>query len=115
MSRMIINMCIPLGLFYIWFLLAVLGKYYTDVLWFCYVCSTCVQYFLLVYLFWTTVQAFHIYLKLVKVFGSNIHYFVLKSAMFAWGVPAIITAISTGFGIAYNLWAVYDLGGSLYM
>ena len=102
-------------LFYIGFLLAIHGKYYSTVVWFCYICSTLVQYFLLVYLCWTAVEAVHIYLKLVKVFGSDVHHYVLKSAVFAWGVPAIITVICTGLGIHYNLWALYDNNNSLYM
>ncbi len=102
------NMCIPLGLFYVWFLVAIHGRYYTSFEWFCFVTSSLVQYFLLVYLSWTTVEALHIYLQLVKVFGSDISHYMLKSALFAWGVPAIITALCTALGIHYSLWAIYD-------
>ncbi|XP_064394608.1 hemicentin-1-like isoform X2 [Halichondria panicea] len=107
-GKLVMNMCIPLGLFYVWFLVAIHGRYYTSFEWFCFVTSSLVQYFLLVYLSWTTVEALHIYLQLVKVFGSDIPHYMLKSALFAWGVPAIITALCTALGIHYSLWAIYD-------
>ena len=108
-------MSVPLGLFYAWFLVAMHGRYYNAFEWFCFMTSSLVQYFLLVYLSWTMVEALHIYLKLVKVFGSDVPHYMLKSAVFAWGVPALITSLCTGLGVHYNLWAIYDDDNTLFM
>lgn len=60
-------------------------------------------------------EAVHIYLKLVRVFGSDVSNFVLKSSVFAWGVPLLITGLTSGLvlGLDPQLWANYDNSGSL--
>lgn len=61
------------------------GKHYDDIKEFCYFCSFVLQYFLLVFLLWTAIEAFHTYQQLVRVFGSDIPHFVLKASLVAWG------------------------------
>ncbi len=108
-------MCIPLGLFYCWFLVAIHGRFYGSIEWFCFLSSSLVQYFLLVYLCWTAAESLHIYLKLVRVFESNVRHYVLKAALWAWGVPALLTALCTGLGVHYRMWAIYDDQDTIFM
>ena len=84
---MLINACVALLGIYGSFLLAMHGKTYqeSDIEGFCYVVSAILQYFLLAYFLWTSLEAFHICLKLVKVFGADINNYVLISSFIAWG------------------------------
>ncbi|XP_072034709.1 adhesion G-protein coupled receptor G2-like [Amphiura filiformis] len=43
---------------------------------------------------WMAVEARYLYIKLVRIFDPESEGFVIKSAAAAWGIPAIITAIS---------------------
>lgn len=86
-GKMLINSCTALIGIYISFLLAIHGDDYRerDIEDFCYVVSGVLQYFLLAYFLWTALEAFHICLKLVKVFGSDIRNYVSISFIIAWG------------------------------
>ena len=86
-GKMLINSCIALIGLYISFLFALHGEEYREdnVEGFCYVVSAVLQYFLLAYFLWTALEAFHICLKLVKVFGSDIRNYVRISSLIAWG------------------------------
>ena len=83
---MLVHMCIALIALYIVFLVAQHGQYYDDIEGFCYFVSALLQYFLLIYLFWTVIEAFYLYRKLVMVFANEIRHFVFKAFLFAWGM-----------------------------
>ncbi|KAM9038624.1 adhesion G-protein coupled receptor G2 isoform X1 [Sarcophilus harrisii] len=51
------------------------------------------HYFLLVSFTWMGLEAFHMYLALVKVFNTYIQKYILKFCIVGWGVPAVIIAI----------------------
>ena len=84
---MLVNTCAALIGVYSSFLLAIHGETYRQggAVEFCYVVSAVLQYFLLAYFLWTALEAFHICLKLVKVFGSDIRNYVTISSIIAWG------------------------------
>ena len=86
-GMMLINSCIALLGIYISFLLALHGDEYEDRGFeeFCYAISAVLQYFLLSYFLWTALEAFHICVKLVKVFGPDIQNYVFISSIIAWG------------------------------
>ena len=89
-GKLLLHVCLALTGVYVTFLLAMHGEYYQQILGFCYTVSGLLQYFLLVYLFWTAVESFHICLKLVKVFGTDISNFFWKAAVIAWGKNVIV-------------------------
>ena len=78
-------MCISLLGLYAFFLVAQQGAHYTTIPGFCFAVSAVLQYFMLVYFFWTAVEAVHLYLKLVKVFGSDVRHYILWASIVAWG------------------------------
>ena len=85
-GKMLINACVALIGIYISFLLAIHGEEYRDGdIEECYIVSGVLQYFLLAYFLWTALEAFHICLKLVKVFASDIRNYVFISSLIAWG------------------------------
>ena len=79
-------MCCALTLLYVAFLVAMHGQYYGNFVWFCYATSSVLHYSILVYFMWTVTEAIHLYLKLVKVFNSDISHFVLKASFINWGM-----------------------------
>ena len=50
----------------------------------CGILAALLQYFMLVYLAWTAVEAFYLYMKLVQVLGTHIQKYVLKATLIAW-------------------------------
>ncbi|KAK2156108.1 hypothetical protein LSH36_221g01028 [Paralvinella palmiformis] len=52
------------------------------------------HYFLLSTWLWMAVEAFYMYLALIKIFKTYISRFILKSCLFGWGVPAVIVIIT---------------------
>ena len=51
----------------------------------CLVCNALRLFLVLVSLMWNGVEAVNMYLKLVRVFNTDISYFVQKAAAVAWG------------------------------
>lgn len=51
------------------------------------------HYFLLVSFTWMSLEAFHMYLALVKVFNTYVHRYMLKFSIIGWGIPIIVIAI----------------------
>ncbi|XP_078619941.1 uncharacterized protein LOC144886984 isoform X1 [Branchiostoma floridae x Branchiostoma japonicum] len=60
----------------------------------CTVVAFLLHYFLLAVFMWMAVEAFNMYLAFVKVLGAHVSRFILKAAIFAWGLPLLI-AIAT--------------------
>lgn len=83
---MLIHMCFSLLGLYATFLVSQQGASYSGILWFCFASSAVLQYFMLAYFLWTAVEAVHLYLKLVKVFGSDVRHYVLWASLVAWGM-----------------------------
>ncbi|XP_041498397.1 adhesion G-protein coupled receptor G2 [Microtus oregoni] len=60
---------------------------------FCISVAVFLHYFLLVSFTWMGLEAFHMYLALVKVFNTYIRKYILKFCIVGWGIPAVIVAI----------------------
>ncbi|XP_074658386.1 uncharacterized protein LOC141911288 [Tubulanus polymorphus] len=94
----LVNLCFALMFFYVIFLFA---SFLSDVH-LCPVSSAMRLYIILVSLSWNFVEAFNMYLTLVKVLSKPITAFVRKAAIFAWGVPLLIVFIP--FAVDINIY-----------
>ncbi|KAM7045688.1 adhesion G-protein coupled receptor G2 isoform 3-T3 [Molossus nigricans] len=59
----------------------------------CISAAVFLHYFLLVSFTWMGLEAFHMYLALVKVFNTYIRKYILKFCIIGWGVPAVVVTI----------------------
>ncbi|XP_042526437.1 adhesion G-protein coupled receptor G2 isoform X3 [Dipodomys spectabilis] len=91
-SKILIQLCASLLLLNLVFLLdSWIALYNTRGL--CISVAVFLHYFLLVSFTWMGLEAFHMYLALVKVFNTYIRKYILKFCIVGWGVPAVIVAI----------------------
>ncbi|XP_048192838.1 adhesion G-protein coupled receptor G2 isoform X2 [Perognathus longimembris pacificus] len=91
-SKILIQLCAALLLLNLVFLLdSWIALYNTRGL--CISVAVFLHYFLLVSFTWMGLEAFHMYLALVKVFNTYIRKYILKFCIVGWGVPAVIVAI----------------------
>ncbi|XP_071943009.1 uncharacterized protein [Antedon mediterranea] len=65
----------------------------------CTVIAGLIHYFLLTSMFWMSVQAINLYYLIVKVYNTHVSRFVLKACVFAWGLPAVIVAITVSIDV----------------
>ncbi|XP_067905945.1 adhesion G protein-coupled receptor G3-like isoform X2 [Heterodontus francisci] len=94
-SKIHINLCIALLLMDITFLLNLyLAQLYISSL--CVVLAISLHYFVLSLFGWMGIEGFHLYLLIVKVFNTDIKWYLLKACLIAWGIPALIVCISYG-------------------
>ncbi|XP_019631179.1 PREDICTED: adhesion G-protein coupled receptor G7-like [Branchiostoma belcheri] len=68
------------------------------------------HYFLLAVFMWMAVEAFNMYLAFVKVLGAHVSRFLLKAAIFAWGLPFIVATIT----LAVDVPSTYPDGKETY-
>ncbi|KAI8502497.1 hypothetical protein Bbelb_200850, partial [Branchiostoma belcheri] len=68
------------------------------------------HYFLLAVFMWMAVEAFNMYLAFVKVLGAHVSRFLLKAAIFAWGLPFIVAIIT----LAVDVPSTYPDGKETY-
>ncbi|XP_025763931.1 adhesion G-protein coupled receptor G5-like [Oreochromis niloticus] len=59
----------------------------------CLYMALALHYSLLATFTWMTLEGFHLYLLLVKVFNIYIKRYLLKLSMVGWGVPAVIVSV----------------------
>ncbi|XP_008063651.1 adhesion G-protein coupled receptor G2 isoform X3 [Carlito syrichta] len=91
-SKILIQLCAALLLLNLVFLLdSWIALYKTRGL--CISVAVFLHYFLLVSFTWMGLEAFHMYLALVKVFNTYIRKYILKFCIVGWGVPAVIVTI----------------------
>ncbi|XP_007500879.1 adhesion G-protein coupled receptor G2 isoform X1 [Monodelphis domestica] len=91
-SKILIQLCAALLLLNLVFLLDSWIALY-NIRGLCISVAVFLHYFLLVSFTWMGLEAFHMYLALVKVFNTYIRKYILKFCIVGWGVPAIIIAI----------------------
>ncbi|KAI8487025.1 hypothetical protein Bbelb_352850 [Branchiostoma belcheri] len=76
----------------------------------CTIVAFLLHYFLLAVFMWMAVEAFNMYLAFIKVLGAHVTRFILKAAIFAWGLPLVI-AIAT---LAVDVPSTYPNGQGTY-
>ncbi|NXU53734.1 AGRG2 protein, partial [Turnix velox] len=91
-SKILIQLCAALLLLNLVFLLdSWIALYDTRGL--CIAVAVFLHYFLLVSFTWMGLEAFHMYLALVKVFNTYIRKYILKFCIVGWGLPAVVVSI----------------------
>ncbi|NWV89840.1 AGRG2 protein, partial [Machaerirhynchus nigripectus] len=91
-SKILIQLCAALLLLNLVFLLdSWIALYDTRGL--CIAVAVFLHYFLLVSFTWMGLEAFHMYLALVKVFNTYVRKYILKFCVVGWGLPAIVVSI----------------------
>ncbi|XP_021264928.1 adhesion G-protein coupled receptor G2 isoform X2 [Numida meleagris] len=90
-SKILIQLCAALLLLNLVFLLDTwIALYNTRGL--CIAVAVFLHYFLLVSFTWMGLEAFHMYLALVKVFNTYVRKYILKFCIVGWGLPAVVVA-----------------------
>ncbi|KFQ12854.1 G-protein coupled receptor 64, partial [Leptosomus discolor] len=91
-SKILIQLCAALLLLNLVFLLdSWIALYDTRGL--CIAVAVFLHYFLLVSFTWMGLEAFHMYLALVKVFNTYVRKYILKFCVVGWGLPAVVVSI----------------------
>ena len=85
--QILINLCLTLFFLYLIFLVGIDQVFHRYV---CIVVAFLLQYLTLASLMWMGVEAFNLYLIVVKVFDAAPERFVLKAAIIAWGECLLI-------------------------
>ncbi|XP_059695839.1 adhesion G-protein coupled receptor G2 isoform X5 [Haemorhous mexicanus] len=91
-SKILIQLCAALLLLNLVFLLDSWIALY-DKQGLCIAVAVFLHYFLLVSFTWMGLEAFHMYLALVKVFNTYVRKYILKFCVVGWGLPAIVVSI----------------------
>ncbi|XP_002735776.3 adhesion G-protein coupled receptor G6-like [Saccoglossus kowalevskii] len=65
----------------------------------CTTMAVLLHYFLLAVMTWMALEAFNMYLLLVKVFETYIRHFMIKLCLIGWGTPVVIVAITLAIDI----------------
>ncbi|XP_060084150.1 adhesion G-protein coupled receptor G6-like [Ylistrum balloti] len=100
-SKILINLCIALISVNIIFILGQ-QKYTLDNSIACKVVAILLHYFLLSAMTWMAVEAFYMYLALVKIFNTYIRRFLLKCCLVGWGIPVVAVAVTLGINKTDN-------------
>ncbi|XP_007890026.2 adhesion G-protein coupled receptor G2, partial [Callorhinchus milii] len=91
-SKILINLCTALLFLNMVFLIdSWISAYEVNGL--CIAVAVFLHYFLLASFTWMSLEAFHMYLALVKVFNTYVRKYMLKFCIAGWGIPAVVVAI----------------------
>ncbi|XP_036067262.1 adhesion G-protein coupled receptor G2 [Oryzias melastigma] len=80
-----------------------------ELSWVCEFVAAFMHYSLLCSFTWMAIEAFHLYLLLVKVFNTYYKYYLLKLSAVGWGVPGLIVAVSLGVKDFKQLYGAKEL------
>lgn len=92
-SKILIQLCLALLMLNLVFLVDAWLALYPQAVGLCISTAWFLHYFLLVTFTWMGLEAFHMYLALVKVFNSYISRYMVKFSLVGWGVPMIVVII----------------------
>uniref|UniRef100_A0A8C9RZY5 Adhesion G-protein coupled receptor G2 n=2 Tax=Scleropages formosus TaxID=113540 RepID=A0A8C9RZY5_SCLFO len=92
-SKILIQLCLALLLLNLVFLLDPWLALYPSATGLCICTAFFLHYFLLVSFTWMGLEAFHMYLALVKVFNTYVSRYMLKFSLVGWGVPLVVVII----------------------
>ncbi|XP_073082292.1 adhesion G protein-coupled receptor G3 isoform X3 [Manis javanica] len=73
----------------------------------CWARGAVFHYFLLCVFTWMGLEAFHLYLLIIKVFNTYFGHYFLKLSLVGWGLPALMV-IGTGSANSYGRYAIRD-------
>ncbi|KAM9389949.1 adhesion G-protein coupled receptor G2 [Phaethornis superciliosus] len=91
-SKILIQLCAALLLLNLVFLLdSWIALYYKEGP--CIAIAVLLHYFLLASFTWMGLEAFHMYLALVKVFNTYVRKYILKFCIVGWGLPAVVVCL----------------------
>ncbi|XP_021363177.1 plexin-B2-like isoform X2 [Mizuhopecten yessoensis] len=94
-SKILMNLCVALISTNSIFLVGQ-QQYVLDHSTGCQIVACLQHFFLLSAMAWMVVEAFYMYLALVKIIPMHISKFLLKCCVLGWGVPLIIVALTMG-------------------
>ncbi|XP_010889697.3 adhesion G protein-coupled receptor G3 [Esox lucius] len=66
--------------------------------WLCVVTAAATHYSLLCTLTWFSLEGFHLYLLIIRVFNIHFHRYLLKLGLVGWGIPGFIVIIIAACG-----------------
>ncbi|KFU84037.1 G-protein coupled receptor 64, partial [Chaetura pelagica] len=106
-SKILIQLCTALLLLNLVFLLdSWITLYQSRIL--CITVAACLHYFLLAAFTWMGLEAFHMYLALVKVFNTYVQRYMLKFCIVGWGLPAVV--VSTVLAVSTENYGLLTTG-----
>ncbi|XP_066204694.1 adhesion G protein-coupled receptor G3 [Saccopteryx leptura] len=73
----------------------------------CWAQGAVFHYFLLCVFTWMVLEAFHLYLLVIRVFNTYFGHYFLKLSLVGWGLPAVMV-IGTGSANSYGLYTIRD-------
>ncbi|XP_007520189.2 adhesion G protein-coupled receptor G3 isoform X1 [Erinaceus europaeus] len=73
----------------------------------CWLQGALLHYFLLCTFTWMGLEAFHLYLLVIKVFNTYFGHYFLKLSLVGWGLPALVV-IGTGISNSYGYFTIRD-------
>ncbi|KAM4833734.1 adhesion G protein-coupled receptor G3 [Thomomys bottae] len=73
----------------------------------CWVRAAIFHYLLLCTFTWMGLEAFHLYLLVIRVFNTYFGHYFLKLSLLGWGLPALVV-IGTGSANSYGLYTIRD-------
>ncbi|CAG2222328.1 ADGRG6 [Mytilus edulis] len=100
-SKILINLCMALAVTNVIFLVG-MQEYTLDNYIGCKIVAVALHYVLLSAMCWMLIEAFYMYLALIKVFNTYFSHFLLKCCLFGWGMPLIIVAATLGINSTNN-------------
>ncbi|CAB1339591.1 unnamed protein product [Coregonus sp. 'balchen'] len=76
----------------------------------CVATATATHYSLLCTLTWFSLEGFHLYLLIIRVFNIHINRYLLKLGLVGWGIPGIVVIIIVACG-KYGEYNIYQQDG----
>ncbi|XP_023386432.1 adhesion G protein-coupled receptor G3 [Pteropus vampyrus] len=73
----------------------------------CWAQGAIFHYFLLCVFTWMVLEAFHLYLLVIRVFNTYFSHYFLKLSLVGWGLPALMV-IGTGSANSYGRYTIRD-------
>ncbi|XP_030834678.1 adhesion G-protein coupled receptor G6-like [Strongylocentrotus purpuratus] len=90
-QRILINLCFALLGLYLVFVVGIDRRYPTAG---CVVVGFLIHFFLLSSMSWMLVEAINMYLLFVRVLNATVSHFMLKAALFAYGLPLLVCIVT---------------------
>eukprot|EP00057_Strongylocentrotus_purpuratus_P034849 XP_796775.3 PREDICTED: probable G-protein coupled receptor 112 [Strongylocentrotus purpuratus] len=90
-QRILINLCFALLGLYLVFVIGIDRRYPTAG---CVVVGFLIHFFLLSSMSWMLVEAINMYLLFVKVLDATVSHFMVKAALFAYGLPLLVCIVT---------------------